>query len=45
MRILGDNEPTGTAGEQEIAIAVSDEDFEFCIDDLSVPVICLDAED
>lgn len=32
----------GEAGEQEITIAVSDDAFEFCIDDLTVPVTCVE---
>ena len=32
----------GEVGEQTITIAVSDDDFEYCIDDLDVSVTCVD---
>ncbi|MBW2628489.1 MAG: PKD domain-containing protein, partial [Deltaproteobacteria bacterium] len=32
----------GEVGEHEITITVSDDDFEFCTDDLTVPVTCVE---
>ena len=32
----------GEVGEHAITITVSDDDFEFCTDDLSVPVTCVE---